>query len=473
MQAKSPTGLLILLGVATVLYCFRLGSPSLGASESYSVYAAIQPDVVHVIAVALRFDPGKPPLYHIWLHWFCGAVGVSEFRARALSAIAGVATIAVVYVLGRSMFGANVALVGAALWAFNPLAFMLAQWARMYSLFILFVMLTMLAQWCARISPKPFRLLALTISAALMLYVHMGALLYFVAAAGVAIRDLYIHRKGALRVATALAVSALIFLPFLAIEKAQAQSLLTGHWLDWAGSAHPASLTGTLLAGWVLGIVAILVLIGPSFETLDSEPQRMCMMWVFIPTSILIAISLAMRPLFSPRYFAEAVPAAMLLVAILLTCLPDQLRRLALIALFGLFLVCFICYQQDRGEPWRKIADIITNSGTKQPIFFERGFVIASGTGESTDSGGFEQGYYRIPFDLYYKGSAPRLAIDPSEPRTAGFIIMREATHGGGAWLISGKSEKEALAELPDADGWIVSRVLQSRYITLYRVAPP
>ena len=82
---RSSDGIKAFLGlfaVTALLYSFHLGSWSLGASEAYSALAATQSSFAGVIQEALRFDPGKPPLYQLLLHCFVRLFGNSEASLR-------------------------------------------------------------------------------------------------------------------------------------------------------------------------------------------------------------------------------------------------------------------------------------------------------------------------------------------------------------------------------------------------------
>jgi uncharacterized membrane protein len=134
-----------LLAAAAIVYGYRLGHAPLGASEAYSALAAAQPSITGVARCALSLDPGKLVLYHLLLHWFCRLFGVGEARLRAFSVIWGIASVGLAFALTRELFGFEVGLAAAILWAFNPLAVVFARWARMYSMLVALVLAHLLA----------------------------------------------------------------------------------------------------------------------------------------------------------------------------------------------------------------------------------------------------------------------------------------------------------------------------------------
>jgi len=131
LRVSASAWIWLLVAAATVAYSYHLGDHALGPSEAYSALAAAQPTVRGVAENAMQFDPGKPVLYHLLLHWFCESFGASEAALGAFSLIFGLGSVALVFAYGVELFGPQVGLAAAAIWAFNPLAVLCARWARM------------------------------------------------------------------------------------------------------------------------------------------------------------------------------------------------------------------------------------------------------------------------------------------------------------------------------------------------------
>lgn len=97
---------------------------------------------------AVGFSESAPPLYYA-LAWFWTQVaGTGEWGLRSLSAVAGVATIPVAYLIGRELRGRRTGLLAAALVAVNPMLLWYSQEARAYALLGLFCALSLL--FCVR-----------------------------------------------------------------------------------------------------------------------------------------------------------------------------------------------------------------------------------------------------------------------------------------------------------------------------------
>ncbi|MGQ9676814.1 MAG: glycosyltransferase family 39 protein [Chloroflexota bacterium] len=123
------SGLLTILAASFALRVFRLDAQSLWYDEGVSVVMAPR-DLATITANAA--GDIHPPLYYHALHFWTGLVGTSEFGARFLSVVYGVALVALVYQLGRRLFSREVGLAGAFLTAGAPFLIYYSQEARMY-----------------------------------------------------------------------------------------------------------------------------------------------------------------------------------------------------------------------------------------------------------------------------------------------------------------------------------------------------
>jgi len=97
---------------------------------------------------AVGFSESAPPLYYALAWLWTQATGTGEFGLRSLSAVAGVATVPVGYLVGRELHGRRTGLWAAALVAVSPMLLWYSQEARAYALLVLLCALSLL--YCAR-----------------------------------------------------------------------------------------------------------------------------------------------------------------------------------------------------------------------------------------------------------------------------------------------------------------------------------
>jgi 4-amino-4-deoxy-L-arabinose transferase-like glycosyltransferase len=86
---------------------------------------------------AVGFSESAPPLYYALAWLWTQATGTGEFGLRSISALAGVLTVPVAYLLGIELRGRRTGIAAAALVAVNPMLVWYSQEARAYSLFAL------------------------------------------------------------------------------------------------------------------------------------------------------------------------------------------------------------------------------------------------------------------------------------------------------------------------------------------------
>ncbi len=97
---------------------------------------------------AVGFSESAPPLYYALAWVWTQVTGTGEFGLRSLSAVAGVATVPVAYLVGLELRGRRAGLMAAALVAVNPMLLWYSQEARGYALLVLLCAVSLL--YCVR-----------------------------------------------------------------------------------------------------------------------------------------------------------------------------------------------------------------------------------------------------------------------------------------------------------------------------------
>ncbi len=167
-----------------------------------------------------------PPLWYLLAWVDARLLGDGALALRLPSALAGIATVPVVWGIGRELAGRRAALIGAALVAVNPLFVWYSQEARAYGLFVFFAALATLCFARLLHGPSGRRALAFALSGALALLTHYFAAFLLVPMA------LWLLRERAARKAAlpAIGVLALVGLALLPLISAQG-----GHGTQWIG----------------------------------------------------------------------------------------------------------------------------------------------------------------------------------------------------------------------------------------------
>lgn len=158
----------VFICVAWLARLYGIENQSIWFDEGWSAYAAVQP----TLAAAIAADPTNPPLYYVLLNVTVRVFGDSPFGLRVTSALLGLLTIPLAYVLGRDLFGKRAGFYAALLVAVSSPLWWAAQEARMYTLLAVLVLVAAIA-W-HRLLTRPTRVawVLLLLAEILLLYAH-------------------------------------------------------------------------------------------------------------------------------------------------------------------------------------------------------------------------------------------------------------------------------------------------------------
>ena len=123
-----------IVGLAAALRLGGLGAESFWWDEVLTTYSAREP-VTQVIK-SVRNHENAPPLYFIVVNLWAKCFGMSDLSLRLPSALMGIATVALLWRVGKELFDNTIGLTDAALLAVSPIHIAYSQEARMYALLV-------------------------------------------------------------------------------------------------------------------------------------------------------------------------------------------------------------------------------------------------------------------------------------------------------------------------------------------------
>ncbi len=141
----------VVVAVASVLRLATLDLQSYEFDEAATLHV-IRGSFTDMLEGVGRHE-STPPVYYVAAWLWSQAFGTSETGLRLLSAAAGVATVPVVYAIGRALATRRVGLLAAAIVATSPYLVFYSQEARSYALFTLLSLLGTLG--CVRAIQRP------------------------------------------------------------------------------------------------------------------------------------------------------------------------------------------------------------------------------------------------------------------------------------------------------------------------------
>ncbi|HUV67644.1 MAG TPA: glycosyltransferase family 39 protein [Sedimentisphaerales bacterium] len=417
--------LIIILGTALRLY--DLGTESYWIDEIVTVHTAQQG-----LEQSLRLGGlDRPPTYFLIAHFWLQMFGPSEGATRLLSALFGIASIPLIFVVARELFGKRIGLLSAFFMAVSEFQIYYSQDTRFYSLFGLLTLVSFFLYIRALRSGK-IHYFALYLVASILL-VNSHAFGVFVLAA----QNLYFF----LRWNSYKRVRLAWFLCQTLILLAIAPGLLAIVWTAMrtkglaAGKtpvADPSLRTAlhsiywymfpirrerawsmvvaNYIAGTILLIIGILVFagwkgkeawltslkeLGPAFRSLSSRANELLLAgcWLVCPIVLAVVVSKLLGTMYD-RYTISAAPAFYLLLAVGISTVrkvvPEVVSLGVLVILIAPGLRNY--YVADVKEQWREAAAYVAENA-------EVGDVIVFAPDQ--------QGWQQKSFDWYYGGDLP------------------------------------------------------------------
>lgn len=361
-----------LVGLAAAVSSMAFSwNPSYWGDEAASVLSA-QRSLPSLFAMLGRVD-AVHGLYYLFLHFWIRLVGISEFAVRFPSAIAvGIAAAGVV-VLARQFASHRVALVAGLACIALPRFSYMGMEARSYAL------ATAVAVWLTvllvvLIRRQSTRWLHWAAYAALA---ALGVWLFLYLALLVVVHGIYVVldrqsrpmiRRWAVWAAAGLLASAPVAilavlerhqLSFLALRPLNANALLLS---PWFGNIVVAVI------GWLLILLATAAALRRRTRR-QSRLTLLALLWLLVPGTILVAMTLAVVPIYSVRYLSFCAPAAALLIGLGVDALGRRyLRWIAVILLVASAASTYVYqrgeFAKDDGSDWRQVATFMGASAT-------------------------------------------------------------------------------------------------------------
>src|ERR1044072_1484178 len=207
VQTHSNIGLILLL-ICSSFFALYHSNAAYTSDEVWSVNTVLSDSLIS----ALKADV-HPPFYFNLLDVWVSLFGHGERAVRSLSGLFYLLAILALYRLAREIYGDELALLSAAVYACSPLAILSAQFARMYALLsLLSIVSTLLyVQFWIKDRTNAWRLAAYVAINILGTFTQIA---FFFTLFGQIIFHLFCHRKGLKKFIVAIGISVIPYLLF-------------------------------------------------------------------------------------------------------------------------------------------------------------------------------------------------------------------------------------------------------------------
>jgi mannosyltransferase len=408
------------LVLGAILGSLFLGTHGLFLDESVSSTLATAP--WHFFANTVSHREANMALYYLLLRGWV-VFGHSEIALRSLSVIFAVGALWVLIMLARSLFGRRVALLAGLLLAVDPLYVQFAQDVRGYSLALLLVTAScfFFVRGVRQVDPPSrFCWTAYTAVTALAAYSNFWAALVPVGQA-LSLAFLPPGRIPWRRVLTSAVALVILLVPLGLLIRATdsagvnwASGSSAGRLFTHIRSSVPHAVLDLLVLVVVVVAVVVVVLARrrPAIEALFARHWAVLftLCWLVVPVAAVVMLSLVDRPLLVVRYLMVSLPAAILLVALVIGRVASLARRGAAV-IAAVVLVVVI------GVSAAGVAQWYANGG---PQDFRSAVSFVADRAQPGDGLLIFSAYERIPVE-WYIGEKPAAERDvhPVYPATA------------------------------------------------------
>ena len=322
-----------ILAIATLLRVTLLGDKGFGLDEMASIrFERLGWESFLKLIAAQEVNMS---FYYVLLRVWRLA-GENEVVIRLLSVATGVATIPVLYLLGRRLYGPGVGLVAAFLISINSYHIQFSQTARSYSLLVFLATLSSLLFVNCVERPSWKNWLGYIVASTLAIYSHLfGAFVVLAQWASLAFLPPHdIPWRGWLTSALGMAV---LLVPLGVIAAAHISTAVT-----WIQPPHLGDIPGVyyMLDGGRGGRIGILLMLFYCTACVIALRQArrtralsgtlrplwrfgFLLTWLFLPVLAAFAVSLV-KPLFVAYYLIICLPPLVLLAAVGLSAMPKR-----------------------------------------------------------------------------------------------------------------------------------------------------
>jgi uncharacterized membrane protein len=312
--------LALILAVALGARLWLAHSTHLWFDELYTLWIARLPfaDLLRAVAGDIH-----PPL-HYALEWAWRRLGGDgDLWIKSLSVVTGLANVALMYALGRDLFGRREGVLAAALLAVHPAHVAFSQEGRSYALLFLALTFATWRGWRWLEAGRRADGVAYAVAAAVALYTHYLAapVLAFVAVAGV----VALGRTPGRLVAWIgwHAVAALLFAPQVPTVLLQLQRLNGDHWVKPPTLGALFNVIRLLSLGpkYLVPPLALAALL-PLLRARQRPAAAFLWMTSLVPMLVLWGLAMRGAGVFVERYMFFTLPAWCVLIAAGIVGLP-------------------------------------------------------------------------------------------------------------------------------------------------------
>jgi uncharacterized membrane protein len=380
--------LAVIILTAGALRFHNLFTQSIWLDEAAQLFIANQPSLDKLIHW-MHIDQ-QPPLSHLFWYFWARIFQTPE-HARILSAIVGILTIPVFFLLAKELFSIQGALFSTLLLSLSAKHIWASQEARPYVFFILFVCLSYYTFVLWLKNPERKKLFWYAAATVPALYTHYFAI-FFIAPQTIFTIFAFRNKSTLIKeLVGAQIVAGLLFVPWLPYFARTFTKIQTQNF--WLGTPAPGQLQNIIIS-WVGGMLGVLLTCYLALKYIREGDSRkyLVLLWLILATSIPFLLSFY-RPLFHERYITPALLPIYLLAGGGFSKLTKVPKILFIVLVLLLSVTPIQAQYAKTKDQWRDAAAYVTSQ-------FHPGEKII-----------YYRNYASYPFKTYFTEQAEHIPI--------------------------------------------------------------
>ena len=395
--------LMILIFIGTILRFYKIDFQSPWIDEIFTLANTGKEKSFKEIYFFLKENDPHPPLYYYIIHIVNLFFDNTSLVARAVSAVFGVAGLFAIYYLAQELFNKKVGIIAVALLSINYFHIYYSQEARMYSM--LFLTTTLSFYFLIKLIKKPTikSVILHAIFALLMIYSHFFALFtlfsQYIILLLFIVKPFNIERKKMLIYSIMSGIiTGILYIPSFNIflENTKRTStwiplptvdVYTQIFKEFFGQSEVVVFFVLIIFMYYLFILfnknsKINLEINPNEEK-QIFSFLVLFIWIIITLILPLISSFVKLPMLISRYFINILPAIILLIAIGLYYIKNNIVKLSILSIFLVFsltdIIIVKSYYSNVGKAQFREATnfIIKNNKNKEKVVTSLGLYMS------------------------------------------------------------------------------------------------
>ena len=362
MINKNKLYLYFIILTAVIVRLYNITYQSIWIDEAFSIHHAEKS-----IWYVLSLNDSTPPLYYTILHLWIFLWGDSSLSVRILSAIFGVLSVYVIYLLASFMFNKRIGIYSSIITSLSPLHVYYSQEARAYSLLFLMSILSMYFYSRFIKDLKISSIIFYIISSVLLLYSHAYGI-FIIIAQNIhyfLTNSFTLSRKKRAWILTQVGIL-IFYLPWLLklqfLPRDFNSWIPAPNFIEFIGLVYRIP-SGQVLSSFGFVLMLIFTILIIRFRLHHQKNLLLLLLWIFVPVLIPFIFSLVFLHIFIHKYVLFVSFPVFIIAANSISNFSKRAKSLFLVLLIIFSLITIIIQSNTLNKDrWEEVSEFVVHN---------------------------------------------------------------------------------------------------------------